>query len=768
MTSDASGSQPELTCDDAITRYFAAATIFWGLIASLAGLFSGTMMLVPELRDSLSNGDMLTYGRVRPIFTTLAIYGFVACAAFTVIYHTTQRLCKRRMWSDALGRFHFVLWQLMILLSVATLLQGRTQGQGFTEPEWQVDVGFALAWILFFGVNFLMTIAKRREKQLYISLWFYIATVVIFGAYQIAHALITNVTEVRSDTLLSGASDALIHSVLSHNTITLLLVMPFMGLIYYFAPKISGRPIYSYKLAVAQFWGVVVFFCWVGPSQLHLTAIPDYASSLAMIFGLMLWMPVWGAVVNGLKTIQVGAGDDEKIHSATDLLGLKLLAMGIVFLALTSFCLSLSCIKSVSAVLNYTDWVNAQWDASVWGSCGLMTLGVIYWLTPRLLGGREISDGQANAHFWLAIAGVLLITIPGYAAGLWQGLSLGSLTPDTGQLVELEFLRTVEQVAMLRWLRLLGFAVFAVGMLLMGLNVGIAMVLAVKVADATLGDTANNEPTVQRPASKYADAPMLDLAKNFDVWKNLHWHRLWERDASKFVWVPLIVACLATLIQVVPAALVSGEKIAQPYTPLELVGRDLFRAEGCTNCHTKIVRPLVAETKRFGELSQAGEFAYDHPSQWGFRRVGPDLAREGGKQTSHWHWVHLQDPRDADWCDPRSVMPSFKHLATRELDPAVLKSAFQSELNRGTEYPYPVADAAEVARLQAEQIAAEVVTGGGPIWTVRHERNPVMVYDSQAIALVAYLQRLGTDLYRPASSKSPANSPSDEDVTQND
>ena len=212
----------------------------------------------------------------------------------------------------------------------------------------------------------------------------------------------------------------------------------------------------------------------------------------------------------------------------------------------------------------------------------------------------------------------------------------------------------------------------------------------------------------------------------------------------------------------------SGEKIAQPYTPLELVGRDLFRAEGCTNCHTKIVRPLVAETKRFGELSQAGEFAYDHSSQWGFRRVGPDLAREGGKQTSHWHWVHLQDPRDADWCDPRSVMPSFKHLATRELDPAVLKSAFQSELNRGTEYPYPVEDAAEVARLQAEQIAAEVVTGGGPIWTVRHERNPVMVYDSQAIALVAYLQRLGTDLYRPASSKSPANSPSDEDVTQND
>ena len=768
MTSDAASANnlstgkpndKQLDCDNWISERFADATIIWGLLASLAGLSVALSMLRPELRSMFgSAGEYLSYGRIRPVFTSLAIYGFAANAAFTAIYYTTQRLCKRRMFSDLLGQLHLVSWQLIVVFSAFSIPRGLTQGQPLAESEWPLDVAFAVVWIVFFGINFMMTIAKRREKQLYISLWFFIATVVSVGVYQFGNFLITNIEGWRSDSLLAGTSDALWQSVVSHNTITLILTMPFLGLIYYFAPKMSGRPIYSYKLAIAQFWGMVLFFWWVGPAQLHLTAAPDIVSSLAMVFGLMLWMPLWGGVINGLLTVQGNNPDTER--SFTDLVALKFLALGIGFLGLTTFFSSLLCIKSVSAVLNYTDWGTAQLDASVFASCGLLALGMIYWLASRQFKERPLNRAMVNGHFYLATIGVLLIVVPGYAAGLWQGLTLSSLSPETGMLSEPEFIKSLEQVAALRWLKLIGFGVFALGMAIMAINYSLAETAAMgKSVPKHLGGATSEEPKIVRGTSPLADAPMLEFAKSFDVWRRLDWHRVWERSAGRFVWLPLIVIAIATIVQVLPSILLPSEPIAQAYTPLELAGRQIFREEGCVNCHTKMVRATVPETKRFGDLSQAGEFAFDHSSQWGSRRVGPDLAREGGKRTSHWHWVHLADPRDDDWGEPSSVMPSFAHLAEQELDYDAMAQQVERATKLGATYAFDEDDEEQsmkfLVKQQAEAIAADIVAGGGPIWTQRYRREPLMVYDSQAVALIAYLQRLGTDLYRPVTTPEP-------------
>ncbi|NND95894.1 MAG: cytochrome C oxidase Cbb3 [Pirellulaceae bacterium] len=749
--------------DDSITRWFAGATILWGLVATVVAALLSLSVLLPDLPAALGvDSPELSYGRLRPIFMAIAVYAFAGNAAFAAIYYTTQRLCKRRMWNDLLSGLHFVGWQLVVIMTIVTIPRGLTQGHPLAAAEWPIDAGFAVVWILFFGLNFAMTIAKRREKQLYISLWFYIATVVSIAVYQIVHLLVVHVGSWESHSQLAGTPDALIQSVFAHNTINLLLTMPFLGLIYYFVPKVSARPIYSYKLAIAQFWGMIACFYWVGPAQLHLTAIPGFVSSLAMVFGLILWMPAWGGVINGLLTLRGGvdADDNEQTvdadrHSGRDLhrvLVLRFLAIGVVFLGVTTFFSALTAIKSVSGILNYTEWVNAQFDASVFGCCGMLALGMIYWLMPKLFGQNRLNESLVSLHFWLATIGVFLATIAGYAAGLWQGRSLMALSPDTGRLVEPEFLSTVEQVTAFWWVRLIGLMFLAVGMLVMAINyLAVALATAGKCDVVPLSSKILPEPNLIRPPSQFADAPMLDIAKSFDVWRRLDWHRVWERDASKFVFLPLLAIAIATLFQVVPSLLLTPTPIAsvQPYTPLELAGRDIFVREGCVHCHTQMVRPLVAETKRYGDFSQAGEFVYDHPAQWGYRRVGPDLAREGGKQTSHWHWVHLRNPRDVDWGDPRSAMPAFEHLASNDLNFESLKERVALARELGAEYWIDDDDIPDSARLQAERIAADVVGGGGPIWTERSGKEPLMVFNSEAIALIAYLQRLGTDLFKP-------------------
>ena len=750
--SGSNDSEP-IIVDDSITRWFLGATVLWGFVAVAAGLYCALAMLMPDLRWMFgSNGEYFSFGRVRPVFASLAVYGFAGNAAFMGIYYSTQRLCNRRMFSDFLSRLHFIGWQLIVGLCIFTIPRGLTQGKLLAEAEWPIDIGFSIVWIGFFGVNLVMTIARRREKLLYISLWFYLFAFASVGFYQIANLLVTNLGSWKSDSILAGTSDALVHSVFVQNTVWQLLMVPLLGIIYYFAPKVSRKPIYSYKLAILQFWGMVLCFCWIGPAHLHLTTIPDFASSLAMIFGLMLWMPIWGGVINGLLTLQGHVLSDNSSHKyATDNEAIKFVAIGVVFLGATTFFQSLMCVKSVSAVLNYTDWVTAQIDASVFGAFGMVATGVVYWLLPRIFPGGGASESIVKLHFLLAVVGLLITTIAGYATGLWQGLILNSLNPETGQLIEIEFLNSVEQVSMLRWARIAGLSVMGAGMLVMLCNyASIAIPSIGKCESVGLAASASNEPRVAEYRSRYVDAPMLEVAKNFDIWKHLGWHRSWERNAETFFWIPMLVIAVATLFQVLPTAFFSSpKKIAQPYSPLELAGRDIFVSEGCVNCHTQMVRPLVPETKRFGDFSQRGEFAYDHPVQWGYRRVGPDLAREGGKRTSHWHWVHLQDPRDIDWCDPRSLMPSFEYLSTEPLDFDGLKDRVQQAKDLGAEYAFALEDVPMIARTQAEVIAADVVGGGGPIWTERKGQAPLMVYDSRAIALIAYLQRLGTDLFAP-------------------
>lgn len=764
MTTDtgksASPIQPteQATSSDSIVRWFAGTTVIWGALASLSGMFVAYFMLQPETHRSFGDlGVFLSYGRIRPVFATIAVYAFAGNAAFTAIYFSMQRLCKTRMWSSTLSWMHYLGWQIVVLASIVTIPMGMTQGKELGEAQWPIDMGFAVVWVLFFGVNFMMTIINRREKQLYVSMWFYIVTVVSVGVYQIAHVLLTDGASWQSQSILSGARDAVFHSVFLNNTVLILLTLPFLGLIYYFAPKASRRPIYSYKLAIVQFWGMVLCFFWVGPARLHLAAIPDWVSSLAMIFGLMLLMPIWGGVVNGLRTLMGDQSNvptqDAEQKNLNDFV-VKFLTFGVVMLGVTSLLAAAVSIKSVSAVLNYTHWSMAQMDAVVFGCCGMLAIGMIYYLVPKLFQCQPFNESLVGLHFWISVAGVCLTVIAGYTAGLWQGLSQSALTRDTGQLENLEFLASLNQVSMLLWLRLIGLGLLSLGMILMAANyLATALSKLGKCNPCKLASDLITDQEIQRPASRFADTPMLEVAKNLDVWRHFDWHRAWERDAGKFVVLPLVVMGVATVFQLTPALLFpsGAAPIAsvQPYSPLELAGREIFVQEGCVNCHTQMVRSLVAETKRYGDFSQGGEFEFDHPSQWGHRRIGPDLAREGGKKTSHWHWMHLQDPRDELWCEPTSVMPSFAHLSTEELDFDRLMQQVATAKRLGADYAIADEDLADVARTQAEQIAADVVGGGGPIWTLRNNKQPLMVYDSKAIALIAYIQRLGVDLFKP-------------------
>ena len=428
--------------DDGIVRLFATATIVWALVGTLAGLIVAVLLVRPSLTEGL---PWLSFGRLRPLHTNAAIFAFAGNAIFAAVYYSTQRLCKARMWSDTLSRLHFWGWQLIIVAAAVTLPLGISQGREYAELEWPIDILIAVVWLVIFGGNFLMTLINRRERHMYVALWFYIATIVTVAVLHVFNNLVVPAGLWKGYSVYAGVQDAFMQWWYGHNAVAFFLTTPFLGLMYYFLPKAADRPVFSYRLSIIHFWSLVFIYIWAGPHHLHYTALPEWASTLGMLFSLMLWMPSWGGMINGLLTLR---GAWHKV--AADPV-LKFFVVGVTFYGMSTFEGPMLSIKAVNSLSHYTDWTIAHVHSGALGWNGFMAFGMLYWLLPRIYQTKIWSDKLVSLHFWTGTIGILLYVIPIYAAGLMQGLMWRAMD-ETGNLEYPFFIETIQSIVPLWWL----------------------------------------------------------------------------------------------------------------------------------------------------------------------------------------------------------------------------------------------------------------------------------------------------------------------------
>ncbi len=738
----------EFVYDDKIVRMFVWATLLWAFIAMLVGVVLALQLALPEANLGLA---WVTFGRLRPLHTNAAIFAFAGNAIFAAIYYSTQRLCKARMFSDRLSRLHFWGWQGIIVSAALTLPLGFTQGKEYAELEWPIDLAIAVVWVGFFGVNFFGTLIRRRERHMYVALWFYIATIVTVAILHIFNNLWIPVgvleffktgevssfdNLMKSYPIYSGVQDAFMQWWYGHNAVAFFLTTPFLGLMYYFLPKAAERPIFSYRLSIVHFWSIVFIYIWAGPHHLHYTALAAWASSLGMVFSLMLWMPSWGGMINGLLTLR---GAWNKV--ATDPV-LKFFVVGITFYGMSTFEGPMLSIKSVNALSHYTDWTIAHVHSGTLGWNGFMTFGMIYWLAPRLFQTKLYSVKAATAHFWIGTIGILLYVISMYTAGVTQGLMWRAFD-STGRLAYPQFIETVTRLAPFYWIRAIGGTMYLASVGLGIWNIWMTWRTRPPQYDEPIQYAAPLSKNYQDPP-KPESRLHANIAFGDKVDVNIlqgWWHRRLERFPMKFTVLVIVAVIVASLFEAIPMftvkSVVKTIDSVQPYTPLELYGRDLYVAEGCYNCHSQMIRPIFAETKRYGEYSKAGESIYDRPFQWGSRRIGPDLAREGQTNpNAPWHARHFAEPTDTS---PGSIMPSYPWLFEKKIEFESIQARVDAMAMLGVPYGEAINNAPQMAREQAAAIALEIESDGG---------RPNLA-DKQVVALIAYLKRLGTDILSP-------------------
>jgi cytochrome c oxidase cbb3-type subunit I/II len=693
--------------DNAIVRNFMYATVVWGIIGMLVGLTIALQLVFPVLNFT----DFTTFGRIRPLHTNAVIFAFVGNGMFAGIYYSLQRLCKARMFSDVLSSINFWGWQLIILSAVATLPLGITTSKEYAELEWPIDLGITVIWVLF-GWNMFGTIIKRREEHLYVAIWFYIATFVTVAVLHLVNSFAIPVTLFKSYSWYAGVQDALVQWWYGHNAVAFFLTTPFLGLMYYFVPKAAMRPVYSYRLSIVHFWALIFLYIWAGPHHLLYTALPDWAQSLGVVFSIMLIAPSWGGMLNGLYTLR-GAWDKVQEEPI-----LKFMVVALTSYGMATFEGPLLSLKEVNAIAHFTDWIVAHVHVGGLGWNGFMIFGMLYWLVPRIYATNLYSKPLANAHFWLGTLGIAFYAIPMYWAGFMQSAMWKEFTSE-GVLAYPNFLQTVTEMRFLYMLRAFGGFMYLIGAIIMAYN------LAKTVAQGSL--IANEE----------AESAPLQVANHTGD----HWHRWIERKPIQMMVLSLVVILIGGLVELVPTFLVKSNiptiESVKPYTSLELEGRDLYIKEGCNNCHTQMVRPFRSETARYGEYSKAGEFVYDHPFLWGSKRTGPDLHRIGGKYGHSWHYRHMLDP---ELTSPGSIMPKYDWMFERTLD--ISNTAAKINAMRAIGVPYPEGYENNVEaemKAQASKIAADIEN--------ELKQDGVKVKpDAEIIALIAYLQRLGTDI----------------------
>jgi len=691
--------------DNKIVKMFIYATLTWGVVGMLAGLLASIQIYLPEANFDYAP---ITFGRVRPVHTNAVIFAFVGNGIFLGVYYSLQRLCKARMYSDKLSKIHFWGWQAIIVAAAVTLLAGYTTGKEYAELEWPIDIAITVIWVIF-GINMFGTILTRRVSHLYVAIWFYIATWVTVAMLHIVNSFEIPFSAFKSYSGYAGVQDALVQWWYGHNAVAFFLTTPYLGLMYYFLPKAANRPVYSYRLSIVHFWALIFIYIWAGPHHLLYTSLPDWAQSLGVVFSIMLIAPSWGGMLNGLFTLR-GAWDKVREEPI-----LKFMVVAVTCYGMATFEGPMLSLKNVNAVAHYTDWIIAHVHVGALGWNGFLTFGVIYWVIPRIFKTEFYSKKLINTHFYFGTIGIVLYVVPLYWAGFTQSMMWKTFTAE-GQL-KYQFLETLTNIVPMYIGRSIGGTLYLTGAVIMVYNV----VKTVRSASLVANEAAEAAP----------------LPQVIETHGKYHWHRWIERRPIQMLVFSLIAVAIGGALEMVPTFLIKSNvptiTSVKPYTPLELQGRDIYIREGCYTCHSQMIRPFRDEVARYGEYSKAGEFVYDHPFQWGSKRTGPDLARVGGKYPDSWHYNHMIDPRIMS---PGSIMPDYPFLADAKVDTSITGAKIRAMQTLGV--PYPAG--------YDKRANADLVAQGQKIKANLKKDKLDASATSEIVALIAYLQRVGTDI----------------------
>ncbi|MBX3247246.1 MAG: cytochrome-c oxidase, cbb3-type subunit I [Myxococcales bacterium] len=770
--------------DDKVVRWFIWASVLFGVVGLLVGIIVALQLAFWPANVH----EYLSFGRLRPLHTNAIIFAFVGNMLFAGVYYSTQRLTKART-NDTLSKIHFWGWQAIIAAAAITLPLGISQAKEYAELEWPIDLAVAVIWLVF-AANFFLTLKNRREKHLYVALWFYIATIITITILYVVNNLAIPVLSagVKSYSIFGGAQDALVQWWYGHNAVAFFLTTPILGIMYYFLPKAAERPVFSYRLSIIHFWSLVFIYIWAGPHHLLNTALPDWAQTLGMVFSLMLWAPSWGGMLNGLLTLR-GAWDRVRRDPV-----LKFYAVGVTAYGMATFEGPLLSIKAVSGLAHYTDWIIAHVHAGALGWNGFMAAGMFYWLIPRIYGRELHSRAAANFHFWIGTLGIVLYVASMWTAGVTQGL-MWRAENEGGGLMYPSFVETFLALMPMYWMRLVGGLLYLVGFLVMAWNL-VATARAGKPVEVEVEVTVEEKHGEEVPWRKIVfGAPVLvsalvmallgtvavleevasvvavglavSIAFFFILFSQITkhtgkpaWHALLEGRALLFSALTFVAVLIGGVAEIVPSLITVPEQIAAtrnvPYSALELEGRDVYIAEGCYTCHSQMIRPFTWEADRYGAPSTMDDSIFDHPFQWGSRRIGPDLARVGGKYNHTWHYTHMLDPREIS---PGSNMPPYTHLARNVIRFEDSADKLRAMRSVGVPYrPEQIQSAERDARAQhdeivgflAENAQVRLCTEGlelVPYDAPAERRSASNACDinpnSQLVALIAYLQRLG-------------------------
>ncbi|SKB31829.1 cytochrome c oxidase cbb3-type subunit I/II [Salegentibacter holothuriorum] len=712
--------------DNKIVKKFTMATLFWGIVGMSVGLLLAFMFLFPNITDGI---PWLSFGRLRPLHTNAVIFAFVGNAIFAGVYYSTQRLLKARMYSDFLSNFNFWGWQAIIVAAAITLPMGFTSSKEYAELEWPIDIAIALVWVAF-GANLIGTMIKRRQRHLYVAIWFYLATFVTVAVLHIVNNIEIPVTAFKSYSFYSGVQDALVQWWYGHNAVAFFLTTPFLGLMYYFVPKAANRPVYSYRLSIIHFWSLIFIYIWAGPHHLLYSTLPDWAQNLGVAFSVMLLFPSWGGMINGLLTLR-GAWDKVRTDPV-----LKFFVVAITGYGMATFEGPMLSLKNVNAIAHFSDWIIAHVHVGALAWNGFLTFGMVYWLVPRLFKTKLYSNKLANVHFWIGTLGIIIYTLPMYVAGFVQASMWKQFNPD-GTLTYGNFLETVSSIIPMYWMRAIGGTLYIVGAFILLYNI---------VKTVRQGSEVEDELAEAAPLQKVTRKRTAGEA----------YHSWLERRPVKLTIFATIAILIGGIVQIVPSLMVDEYvpviSSVKPYTPLELEGRDIYIREGCVGCHSQMIRPFRSEVERYGEYSKAGEYVYDYPFLWGSKRTGPDLMRVGGKYSDNWHLNHMYDPQSTS---AGSIMPAYKWIITDELDKSDTEAKMEALSTLGVPYtPEEIENAQQWMTEQGTQIEKNLYADPDFVETYEAEKEFaakngeefIEMRNREIVALIAYLQRLGTDI----------------------
>lgn len=712
--------------DNKIVKKFTIATLVWGVVGMSVGLLLALMFLFPTMTEGI---PWLSFGRLRPLHTNAVIFAFVGNAIFAGVYYSTQRLLKARMYSDFLSNLNFWGWQAIIVGAAITLPLGFTSSKEYAELEWPFDIAIALVWVAF-GANLIGTMIKRRQRHLYVAIWFYLATFVTVAVLHIFNNIELPVSALKSYSVYAGVQDALVQWWYGHNAVAFFLTTPFLGLMYYFVPKAANRPVYSYRLSIVHFWSLIFIYIWAGPHHLLYSALPGWAQNLGVAFSVMLLFPSWGGMINGLLTLR-GAWDKVRTDPV-----LKFMVVAITGYGMATFEGPMLSLKNVNAIAHFSDWIIAHVHVGALAWNGFLTFGMVYWMVPKLFKTKLFSTKLANAHFWIGTLGIVLYALPMYVAGFVQASMWKQFNPD-GTLTYGNFLETVSEIIPMYAMRAVGGTLYILGMFILLYNI---------IQTVRKGSKVEDELAEAAPLQRVPSGRVTGEA----------YHTWLERKPVKLTIYATIAILIGGMVQIIPSLMVDDYvpviSSVKPYTPLELEGRDIYIREGCVSCHSQMIRPFRSEVERYGEYSKSGEYVYDHPFLWGSKRTGPDLLRVGGKYSDNWHLNHMYDPRSTS---SGSIMPSYPWLLKNKLDKSNTETKLRAMVSLGVPYTEEEIENAQQEMLeQGTEIEKSLYADpdfaqtyeADKKYAAENHQDFVQMRNREIVALIAYLQRLGTDI----------------------